>query len=79
MSDFDPKRALLRGPDVFPRFTVPDGPHPPLRDQDVDPDAELMIVAPPGVDARLGFLVREIAHPHGCQGTLRGTPYLVSF
>jgi hypothetical protein len=73
---FDASRARLKGPDYFPRFTVPDV-GTPLGDAGLPDDSELIIIERGGV--RRAFLPRELAHPHVAQGRLAGEPYLVSF
>ena len=73
--EFDPSRAMLKGPDLFRRWGKirPEG----LIDQSLPHDLDLLIVQ--RGDERLSFLVKEIAHPHGAQGELAGEPFLISF
>lgn len=75
-TSFDPNRAWLKGPDYFQRFTV-EGAGVPIERAGLKPALELIIAERHG--QRAGFVMRELAHPHGAQGELAGEPYLVSF
>jgi len=73
---FDARRAILRGPDQFQRFDVPDEGER-LADAGLDADAALL-VAERGGESR-ALIVKQMAYHHLAQGTLAGEPYLVSF
>jgi hypothetical protein len=73
---FDERRAILRGPDQFPRFDVPDGGER-LADAGLDPRAALLVVQRGGQSRAL--VVRQMAYHHVAQGTLAGEPWMVSF
>ena len=74
---FDPSRATLKQPDIFPRFRVPDGAGSPLRELGLRANELLAVVERGG--ARLGFRIEQLAHHHLAQGRLAGEPYAVSF
>jgi len=76
MQVFDNQRAWLKGPDFFPRFT-PSGPGVALSEAGLKPNVELIVAERNG--DQIGFLMRELSHPHGAQGELGGEPYVVSF
>ena len=75
-SEFDPARAMLRAPDMFQRFTVPDR-GAPLAAAGLTPDTDLITVERGGESRAL--TVRQMAYHHLAQGRLKGEPYLVSF
>lgn len=76
LAEFDVGRAMLRGPDLFDRFRVPEGGEP-LAEAGLDPDTMLLVVERNG--AKRAFLVTEMAYHHLAQGTMAGQPFLVSF
>lgn len=73
---FDPEKAILRGPNLFPPF------HPPQRGEPLErarlPGEEMLMVVERSGERR-ALLVRELAYHHVAQGRLAGEPYLVSF
>jgi hypothetical protein len=73
---FEAGRALLKDPDMFQRFRVPDGGEP-LGQAGLAPDADLIVVRRGGLSR--AFLVSEMAYHHVGQGVLAGEPYLVTF
>ena len=73
---FDESRAILRGPDQFPRFDVADGGER-LADAGLDRQAALLVVERGGRSRAL--VVRQMAYHHVAQGTLAGEPWMVSF
>ncbi|MDP6173534.1 MAG: DUF3179 domain-containing (seleno)protein [Rhodospirillales bacterium] len=74
--EFDPSRAMLKDPDMFQRFKVPDGGEP-LAGAGLAPDTDLITIELGG-EVR-AFTVRQMAYYHLAQGRLDGEPYLVSF
>ncbi|MFQ5876396.1 MAG: hypothetical protein ACE5JH_01705 [Acidobacteriota bacterium] len=73
---FDPRKAVLRGPDHFERFRVPDS-AARLADLRLPPGEMLLVVERGG--ERRALLVSQMAYHHAAQGRLAGRPYLVSF
>ena len=73
---FDAKRALLRGPDMFRRFVVPEKNDALVR-AGLRGD-EPLLVAERG-EAKLAFLASQMAYHHVAQGKLAGLPFLVTF
>ena len=74
--EFDASRARLDDPDLFDRFVVKK-PGVPVASCDLDERAGLLVIEREG--ERLAFSEKQMAYHHLAQGTLRGTPYLVSF
>ena len=73
---FDAARAMLRGPDMFERFTMR-GPGVALGAAGLSPGTEVLVLARGG--ERRALLLREMAYHHLAQGTLGGEPVLASF
>ena len=73
---FDPQRAFLKGPDRFPRFSIP-GHGQPLAAAGLDPGELILLVQRGG--RQLALLATEMAYHHVAQGKLAGQPYLVTF
>lgn len=76
MTTFDQSRALLRKPDMFARFRVPERSEP-LAAAGLDPAASLLRFERGG-EARV-LLVTQMAYHHVAQGYLAGEPYVVTF
>lgn len=73
---FDPKRAMLKGPDLFLRFTVSDS---SLRLSETRlPCREQLLVFARGGEKR-ALMVRQMAYHHVAQGDLAGEPFLITF
>ena len=75
--EFDASRAMLKNPDMFQRFSVPDGPGEPLAAAGLGPDTDLIVIER-GSEAR-AFTVRQMAYHHLAQGVLGGEPYVLTF
>jgi hypothetical protein len=73
---FDARRAMLKGPDLFTRFTVP--PTTVKLSEVAMPDNESLIVFQRSNEKR-ALLVRQMAYHHAAQGELAGEPFLISF
>jgi hypothetical protein len=72
---FDPKRAMLRGPDLFKR--LPLGQPEPVADLNLDHGAELVVFD--RGDARYGLQLRQLAYHHVAQGLVNGQATLIAF
>jgi hypothetical protein len=75
--EFDAGRAMLKNPDMFQRFTVPDGPGEPLASSGLAPETDLIVIERGG-EAR-AFTVRQMAYHHLAQGVLGAEPYVLAF
>lgn len=75
--EFDASRAMLKNPDMFQRFTVPDGPGEPLAAAGLAADTDLIVIERGGESC--AFTVRQMAYHHLAQGTLGGEPYVLTF
>ncbi len=76
MNTFDPSRAWLKKPDLFPRFRAPvEGKL--LSELGLDEREELLVLERGGV--RRAFMMRQAGWHHVIQGELAGEPYIVSF
>ena len=73
---FDKKRAFLKGPDLFKRFTICELPIP--LDQASLPD-HTELLAFDFQENRYGLLVREMAYHHVAQGVVNDEPFMISF
>ncbi|MFQ5767788.1 MAG: hypothetical protein ACE5ID_07380 [Acidobacteriota bacterium] len=73
---FDPARAVLKGPDQFPRFLTPEHGRP-LKEAGLSPE-EILIVFSRGEESR-ALLATQMSYHHVAQGTLAGEPYVVAF
>ena len=73
---FDTRRAMLKGPDLFARFSVP--PVTVKLTETTIPDNEQLIVFQRSGNRR-ALLVRQMAYHHVAQGELAGEPFLISF
>ena len=73
---FDPKKANMRGPYMFPRFVV-DGPGQPLSSLNLSADEPIVLVE--RGEERIGFRLDHLAYHHLASGRLAGEPYAVSF
>jgi len=73
---FDPKRANLKGPDFFPRFTMPERGQP-IGETDLASSVELVVIE--RGSERRALVTRELCHPHMAQGLSGQEPWLVSF
>ncbi len=76
MPPLDPAKALLKEPDFFQRFRVPER-GGLLKEAQLKPD-ELLLLIERG-SKRRAFLARQLAYHHVAQGELAGEPYLVAF
>jgi hypothetical protein len=74
--DFDPSKAILRGPGLFPPFR-PRGAGEPLAAAGLPEDEMLIVVE--RAEGRRAFVVTELAYHHVAQGRIGGEPYLVCF
>lgn len=74
--EFDPEKAVLKGPNLFPPFR-PKEEGTPLADAGMSAGEMLLVVERGG--HKRAFLVAELAYHHLVQSTLAGEPYLVSF
>lgn len=73
---FDARRAMLKGPDLFRRFAVPDT-ATELAHARV-PKSEQLIVFERAGEKR-ALLVRQMAYHHAAQGVLAHEPFLITF
>jgi hypothetical protein len=72
----DSSRAILKGPDHFLRFNVPEHGEA-LASLGLPEDKMLLVIERRG--EQRAFLLEQMAYHHLAQGTLAGEPYLVSF
>lgn len=73
---FDSRRAMLKNPDLFSRFVVPEV---ALRLAEVTiPNDEQLIIFERSGEKR-ALLVRQMAYHHTAQGELAGEPFLITF
>ncbi len=76
MTTIDLSKAVLRKPDMFKRFRVPNK-GLLLRDTGLPSDTDL-IVFERGIERR-ALITQQMAYHHLAQGKLAGEAYLVSF
>lgn len=74
--EFDESRAMLKKPDFFKRFRVPNKGEL-LKDKKLSPDTMLIIVE--REQKQRAFLVKHISYHHVAQGSLSNQPYIISF
>lgn len=75
-NEFDSSRAILRGPDMFPRMPMDDA-GVPLSSLKLAKDAELFVVE--RNSEQLAFPKGEFGFWHTAQGVLGGENYLIAF
>jgi hypothetical protein len=73
---FEIQRALLKGPDLFSRFTVSQS--ATALSKAHLPDREQLLVFERAGEKR-ALLVRQMAYHHVAQGELAGEPFLIAF
>lgn len=73
---FDARRAMLKNPDLFTRFVVPEVAHK-LAEVTLPGDEQLIIFERSG--EKRALLVRQMAYHHAAQGELAGEPFLITF
>lgn len=76
MASFDPSRAWLKKPDLFPRLRSPDRGEP-LASLGLSDREELLIVE--RRSQRRGYLMRHAGWHHVIEGELAREPFVVSF
>ncbi len=74
--EFDVRRAMLKGPDLFSRFQVFEKPNA-LASRDFAPSEQLIIFERAG--EKRALLARQMAYHHVAQGELAGKPFLITF
>jgi hypothetical protein len=73
---FDVRRAMLKNPDLFARFVVPET---AVKLAEIPlPGNEQLIVFERSGEKR-ALLVRQMAYHHVAQGELAGEPFLIAF
>ena len=73
---FDSRRAMLKNPDLFTRFVVPEVALK-LAEANIPGDEQLIIFERSG--EKRALLVRQMAYHHTAQGELAGEPFLITF
>jgi len=73
---FDARRAMLKGPDLFRRFTVSDT-ATELAQARVPKHEQLIVFERTG--KKRALLVRQMAYHHAAQGVLAREPFLITF
>jgi len=74
--EFDVRRAMLKGPDLFSRFRLIDKPNT-LTGMNCAPSEQLIIFERAG--EKRALLARQMAYHHVAQGELAGKPFLITF
>jgi hypothetical protein len=73
---FDARRAMLKGPDLFRRFVVPDT-GTQLAHTCIPKSEQLIVFERTG--EKRALLVRQMAYHHVAQGVLADDPFLITF
>lgn len=73
---FDVRRAMLKNPDLFARFVVPET-AVKLAEIPLPGNEQLIVFERSG--KKRALLVRQMAYHHVAQGELAGEPFLIAF